>query len=155
MTKGSPARASFSLRRGIERYEREVGRFMALWRENAEQAQDCFGLTLIHSLKPEESAEMLESLGIQGRSAADHYNRGCMAAAQEDFARAISCFRQAAAADTSLHAAIFNLAVCYERTRQFGQAVSTWQTYLDTVKDKGKPEETKAIKDRIAELKKQ
>ncbi len=147
------SRGGFSLRRGIEKYEKEREKFRTTAKEDLDLACKTYGFTLAHSLAIDEGTELLEKFGFEPKNATEYYNRGVVAAQKENYTRAIDQFRRAAEADSNLLDAIHNLAVCYERAKQIPQAVSTWQTYLDSLKDKGADEEAKQIKERITALK--
>lgn len=155
MTATQGGRGPYSLRRGLERYEKEKETFRQATKDNLDLAQEYYGFTLTHSLSRDEGTDLLEALGFEAKDATEQYNRGVVAAQKENYKKAIEHFRHAVEADSSLLDAVYNLAVCYERTKQYSQAVSTWQTYLDSVKEHGVDAEVKSIKDRIAELKKQ
>lgn len=147
------SRGGFSLRRGNERFERERDRFRQATKDNLELALDVNGLTLLHSLPIDEGTELLEKFGFEPKDAVEYYNRGVVAAQKDNLPKAIEWFRKAAATESTLLDAIYNLAACYERSKQTPQALSTWQTYLDSIKDKGDEELIKTIKERIAGLK--
>jgi tetratricopeptide (TPR) repeat protein len=146
-------RGGFSLRRGVEKFEKEREKFRTSSKEDLDLAYKTFGFTLVHSLSIDEGTDLLERCGFEPKNAVEYYNRGVVAVQRENYPRAIDQFRRAAEADSSLLDAIYNLAVCYERTKQVPQAISTWQTYLESVKDKGTEEEVKQVKERIAALK--
>jgi len=147
------SRGGFSLRRGIDRYEKERERFRQTAKEDLDLACAVYGLTLAHSLSFEDNTELIERFGFEPKNAVEYYNRGVVAAQKEDFPLAIDQFRRAVEADSTLLEAVHNLAVCYERTKQMPQALSTWQTYLDSIKNLDNEDEIKSVKERIAELK--
>lgn len=146
-------RGSYSLRRGAILYERELKNFREAYQEDPQKAFGAYGLTLTHSLTKEEVLGLYEHVGFEPRDAADLYNRGVMAAKSEDYAKAIEHFRHALEKDSTLLDAVYNLAICYERTKQFPQALSTWQTLADSLRDQRNADEAKMIKDRIAAIK--
>lgn len=146
-------RGSYSLRRGAILYERELKNFRDAYQEDPRKALDVFGLTLTHSLTGEEVLELYGRAGFEPRDAADLYNRGVVAAKSEDYTKAIEHFRHALEKDSTLLDAVYNLAICYERTKQFPQALSTWQTLLDSLREQRNTDEAKMIKDRIAAIK--
>jgi len=115
MTQPVQGRSAFSLRRGVEMFEREQQQFLATFRENPDLAQNCWGLTLLHALKSEDLTDVSEKLGFEAKQAVDYYNRGVVAATRENYPKAIDHFRRAAELDSTLLQAIYNLAVCYER----------------------------------------
>jgi tetratricopeptide (TPR) repeat protein len=146
-------RGPFSLRRGAILYERELKNFRDAYQDDPQKAFDAYGLTLMQSLTGEEALELSGRLGFEPRDAADLYNRGVLSAKTEDYTKAIEHFRHALEQDSTLLDAVYNLAICYERTKQFPQALSTWQTLLDSLREQRNAEEAKMIKDRIAAIK--
>lgn len=130
-------------------YERELGRYRETLKLDTKLALDRYGMTLINSVNPAERARALKSFGVEVTDAVDFYNLGVQAGSEDNWTEAITHFRKAIEADPALTAAIYNLALCFEKTGHTPQAKSTWEIYVDAIDDK---EEIALVKEHIAEL---
>lgn len=130
-------------------YTRELDRYRETLMLDSEVALERYGMTLIHSLSPADRALALKEMGNEITDAVDYYNLGHKYASEENFDEAISYFRRAVELDPQLKEAIWNLAVCYQKSGLLPQAKSTWQSYHDVVDD---PEEREEVAKHIAEL---
>ncbi len=130
-------------------YERELARYRETLRLDTEVAMDRYGMSLIHSLSPSEKVLALKEMGNEITDAADYYNLGIMHADDENWDEAISYFRRAIELEPSLTDAIYNLAVCYQKSNLLPQAKSAWQSYHDAIED---DEEKIQVKEHIGSL---
>lgn len=130
-------------------YERELDRYRETLQLDSEMAFERYGWTLIHSLSPAERVLALKEMGREITDAADYYNLGHKYAAEENWDEAIQYFRAAIDMEPTLRAAIYNLAVCYQKASLLPQAKSMWQAYHDAVDD---ADERSRVKQHIAGL---
>lgn len=135
--------------READLYERELARYRETLKLGAEAALDRYGMTLINSLNPAERARALKSFGTEITEAIDYYNLGVQAGVEDNWTEAIEAFRKALEIDPDLTQAIYNLAICYEKTGHTPQAKQMWEMYLQITGDK---DEVEAIKSHMAEL---
>jgi tetratricopeptide (TPR) repeat protein len=99
--------------------------------ESTESAQDRYGFTLFHSLRPEEKVQHIEKLGFEARDAIDHYNLGSAAALQENFEVAVKQLQRAVELDPQFADAVHNLALALERAGRVDDAKGQWRRYLE------------------------
>lgn len=138
-----------SARRSQDLYERELQTYRELLASDKEQALSRYGMTLINSLNPAERAGALKGWGVEITEPLDHYNLGVQAAREENWSEAIVHFKKAIELDPTLTEAIYNLALCFEKTGHVPQAKSTWDIYIKAV---GSDDETRRIKQHLADL---
>ena len=86
-------------------YDRELSRYRETLRLDSEVAQVRYGMTLIHSLAPDEKVLALKSMGSEPTEAVDYYNLGVASAKAEDWNEAVNLFKRAAEINDSLNAA--------------------------------------------------
>jgi len=122
-------------RKEADLYERNIGLYRELMASDKDSALNLFGVSLINSVNPAERALALREWGAETAEAVDFYNLGCHFAAQQNYAEAINHFRKAIEIDPNLSEAIYNLAVCYEKSGFIPQARSTWDVYLNVTTD--------------------
>lgn len=122
-------------KREADLYDRNISRFRDLMREDKDAAFGLFGMTLINSINPAERAEALRHWGFEVTEAVDYYNLGCHSAHEENWSEAIVHFKHAIQMDPNLTQAIYNMAICYEKTGHMPQARSTWEVYVDVTSD--------------------
>ncbi|MCC5876875.1 MAG: tetratricopeptide repeat protein [Candidatus Sumerlaeia bacterium] len=116
-------------------YERELTRYRDTLRLDTEVALNRYGMTLIHSLGPAEKVLAMKEMGQEISNPVDYYNLGHMHAVDENWDEAINFFKRAIELDPTLHDALYNLAVCYQKANLLPQAKATWQTYHDSIDD--------------------
>lgn len=116
-------------------YEREMARYRETLRLDSEVALDRYGMTLVHSLGPAEKVLAMKEMGQEITEPVSFYNLGHMNALEENWDEAINFFRRAIELDPTLHDALYNLAVCYQKANLLPQAKSTWQSYHDAIDD--------------------
>lgn len=119
----------------MDRYEKDLEEYKELLVKDSEEALKRFGLGLIHSINPAERVLALRSFGIEANSPIDFYNLGVHAMQQDNWTEAIVNFKQAVEADSTQFDAIYNLALCYEKTGHVPQAKQTWEIYISVVND--------------------
>lgn len=124
----------------MDRYEKDLEEYKQLLSKDSEEALKRFGLALIHSINPAERVLALRSFGIEASSPKDFYNLGVHAIQQDNWTEAIVNFKQAIEADPSQTDAIYNLALCYEKTGHIPQAKQTWEIYVDVISDEREKE---------------
>lgn len=122
-------------KREADLYERNISRFRDIMREDKDAAFGLFGMTLINSISPAERAQALRQWGFEVSEAVDYYNLGCHSAQEENWSEAIVHFKHAIQMDPNLTQAIYNMAICYEKTGHMPQARSTWEVYLEVTPD--------------------
>lgn len=122
-------------KREADLYDRNINRFRDLMRDNQATAFDLFGMTLINSINPAERAQALRHWGFEVTEAVDFYNLGCHSAHEENWSEAIVHFKHAIQLDPNMIQAIYNMAICYEKTGHMPQARSTWEVYMDVTND--------------------
>ncbi len=130
-------------------YERELARYRETLRLDSEVALERYGMTLVHSLTPSEKVLALKEMGNEITDASDYYNLGHMNAEDENLDEAIGFFRRAIELEPTLTDAIYNLAVCYQKSNLLPQAKSAWQSYHDAIDS---TEEKRRVKEHIAGL---
>lgn len=130
-------------------YERELARYRRIIARDPHEALQRYGMTLMNSLNPAERAQILKELGDEITDAMDFYNLGVQFAQEENWSEAILYFKRSVEQDPDLLEAIYNLALCYEKTGHTPQAKSTWQVYADSCRN---PDEAKRIAAHIGEL---
>lgn len=114
-------------------YEREVTRFREDIKKDAAAAVRHYGISLLHSLSPDERAQALRTLGAELVLAEDFCNLGIAAAKDGNFAEAAGLFKTAAEKSSSMTDAIYNMAYCYEKAGMLPQATAAWNTYAETL----------------------
>ncbi|MCB2154452.1 tetratricopeptide repeat protein [bacterium] len=129
-------------------YERELDRYRETLKLDYDVALGRYGLTLLNSVNPAESATILRDLGFELTEAVDFYNLGVQAAQEENWSEAIVHFKRAVEIDEEMVQAIHNLALCYEKTGHVPQAKSTWEVYLKHVDG----DDQERIQEHMAEL---
>lgn len=112
-------------------YTCHVERFVKAAVENLDQALECYGFTVWHSLPPKEAAILKEQLGVRPLEAPDLYNRGTACASEGKWDEAETDLRAALKKDPDYAPAAFNLAVCLEKMERFDQARKTYESYLE------------------------
>jgi len=135
--------------RDLDLYERELGRYRETLKLDPKLALERYGMTLINSINPAERARALKSFGMEVTDAVDFYNLGVQAGNEDNWTEAITHFRKALETDPSLVDAIYNLALCYEKTGHTPQAKSTWEIYIESIDDE---DEIADIRSHVAEL---
>ncbi len=135
--------------READLYERELARYRETLKMGSDLALDRYGMTLINSLNPAERARALKAFGSDIADAVDFYNLGVQAGAEDNWTEAIESFRKALEIDPALNQAVYNLAICYEKTGHTPQAKQMWEMYLEGASDK---DEIAAVKTHMAEL---
>lgn len=126
-----------------------MGRYRRILDEDGETALRCYGMTLINSLDPAERTLALQKFGVEVEAAVDLYNLGVHATRSENWAQAIEYFRRAIETDPEMVDAIYNMAVCYEKTGFVPQAKDTWNVYAQAVGDEA---EAERVRRHMAEL---
>ena len=113
-----------------------------------EAAYQRFGLALFHSFSDEEAETEREKLGITPKDALDHYNRGCLLAAREDFTAAAAAFERAVKLEPELAEALYNLALAQERAGNAAQARKSWNSFVERFGDRP---EIAEVRDHLAQ----
>ena len=129
-------------------YERELDRYRETLKLDNDVALNRYGLTLLNSVNPAESATILRELGFELTEAVDFYNLGVQAAQEENWSEAIVHFKRAVEIDEKMLQAVYNLALCYEKTGHVPQAKSTWEVYIKHIEG----DERERIKLHVAAL---
>ncbi|MGF1574107.1 MAG: tetratricopeptide repeat protein [Sumerlaeia bacterium] len=119
----------------MDRYDKDLEEYKELLISDSEEALKRFGLGLIHSINPAERVLALRSFGIEANAPKDLYNLGVHAIQQDNWTEAIVNFQQAIEADPTQTDAIYNLALCYEKTGHIPQAKQTWEIFINVVND--------------------
>jgi len=114
-------------------YEREVARFREDIKKDAAAAVRHYGISLLHSLSPDERASALRSLGAELVLAEDFCNLGIAAAKDGNYADAANLFKSAVEKNSSMTDAIYNMAFCYEKAGMVSQATAAWNAYAETL----------------------
>ena len=122
-------------KREADLYERNISRFRDIMRDDHVAAFDLFGMTLVNSINPAERAQALRQWGFEVTEAVDFYNLGCQSAHEENWGEALVHFKHAIQLDPNLIQAIYNMAICYEKTGHLPQARSTWEVYVEVTND--------------------
>jgi tetratricopeptide (TPR) repeat protein len=126
-----------------------VSQFRESVEREGEEAYKRWGLPLYHSLPDEEVEAQRRALGVKPVDALDHYNRGCLLAAQEDFAAAAQQFAQAVKLDPEMSEALFNLALAQEKAGRLAEARKSWNQFVERFGDQ---EEAAQVRDHLAQL---
>ena len=132
-----------------DRYDSDIKKYRELVHSDSQRALDQFGISLLYSLNPADRVRALRDLGFEANRAVDFYNLGVQAMQDENFTEAIINFKQSIELDSGLTDAIYNLALCYEKTGHTPQAIQTWDVYQDVCEDE---DEKEIIKEHLAEL---
>ncbi|MBX3728688.1 MAG: tetratricopeptide repeat protein [Candidatus Sumerlaeia bacterium] len=119
--------------READLYQRELARYRAAIARDPKAALQRYGMTLINSIDPAERALALKQWGTEIGEPVDYYNLGVKFAQDDNWSEAILYFKRAVEQDPELTEAIYNLAICYEKTGHTPQARSTWEVYLGTL----------------------
>ncbi|MDK2971102.1 MAG: hypothetical protein PWP23_857 [Candidatus Sumerlaeota bacterium] len=130
-------------------YQRELDRYRGQIANEPQNALTRYGMTLINSLNPADRALALKQWGIEITEPIDYYNLGVKFAQEENWSEAILYFKRSVELDPELTDAIYNLAICYEKTGHTPQARSTWEVYIGSVGDSS---ETFRVKEHLKEL---
>ncbi len=117
-------------------FEYLLEQFRASLAAEGPAAYQRWGLTLYHSMNDEELEAQREQLGFAPADALDHFNRGCLLAAREDFAGAARHFGEAVKLDAGLAEALYNLALAQESAGQKAEAKRSWNQYLERFSDR-------------------
>ena len=132
-------------------YERTLARYREDLEKEPEAALERYGMTLINSLNPAERVRALKAVGLEAEESVDVYNLGVQASQEENWSEAIVHFKRTVEMDPELKEAIYNLALCYEKTGHVPQAKSTWQVYLDALGEE-KPDEADRVRQHMESL---
>lgn len=132
-----------------DRYDSDLNKYRDLVHTDSQRALDQYGIAMLYSLNPADRVRALRDLGYEANRADDFYNLGVQAMQDENFTEAIINFKQAIELDSSLTNAIYNLALCYEKTGHTPQAIQTWDVYVDVCED---DDEKEMIKEHLGEL---
>lgn len=132
-----------------DRYDEDLQKFRSLIVKDSEAALDQFGISMLYSLNPAERVSALRGLGYEANEAKDFYNLGVHAIQEDNWTEAIVNFKQAIDLDNTMTEAIFNLAICYEKTGHTPQAIQTFEIFLDVTEDEN---DKAAVQEHITEL---
>lgn len=110
-----------------------------------------WGYAWMHSMGDEDAMAQRVALGYKPVDALDHYNLGCLQAADEDFGTAARSFGKAIELDATLNEARYNHALALETAGKAADARQAWKAYLEASGELSE-EETKQIKDRLTAL---
>jgi tetratricopeptide (TPR) repeat protein len=130
-------------------YEKQKTVYRSSVSEDPESGFSRYGFGYFYSVPAEERFLIQSKIGMPCREAADHYNLGNAHASREEYDRAIECWKKALKLDSSLHAAVFNIALACERLGKTGEAHKHYETYLGSVED---PEEKQRVEQHLAQL---
>jgi len=119
----------------MDLYDRQLANYRAALEKDPEAALAQYGMSMINSLSPAERALAMKKFGFEITEAVDFYNLGVHFAQQENWGEAIDYFKKALEIDPELNDAVYNLALCYEKTGHVPQAKQVWDIYLKSVED--------------------
>lgn len=120
---------------GRDFYDDEVTRYTAVVDENLDKAFKQYGFTLFHSLPPGKQVQVAQKLGMMKGDAIDNFNLASLSIEKEDWGKAVELLKKALQQDSSLADAEYNLALCYERQGNQGEATKHWKKFLDVSDD--------------------
>ena len=116
---------------GEDLYAQHVHSFLDEAETDVAKAVTRFGFSLWHTVDPKRAQSFKDQLGLETRSANDHYNRGTMAAQNGDLEKAVEAFKAAVKMDPDHGLAVYNQAVCLENLGRKKDARKAYEQYLE------------------------
>lgn len=114
-------------------YDFELGRFQELRESDEDYALQRYGLTLVYSIQPEETFELLEKMGWKGEDPIDLYNRGTVQALNGEYDEALKLYQEAEKAGCDQPELFYNLGFIYEEKSDAAKAKEYFQKYIDAI----------------------
>jgi tetratricopeptide (TPR) repeat protein len=116
-------------------YDDEVNRYTSVLDENLDKAFKQYGFTLFHSLPAGKQVQVAQKLGMMKGDAIDNFNLAGLSIEKEEWPKAIDLLKKALQQDGTLADAEYNLAMCYERQGNAGEAGKHWKKFLEISDD--------------------
>ena len=114
-------------------YQAELERFRASWKTSLDGALDRYGMTMIHSITPEEYITLRQQLNVKNEKPQDLYNLGTVAAGLEEYEEAVKNFEACLKMDKTFAPALFNLGVVFEKQGQIDRAKGCFEKYCEVL----------------------
>jgi len=130
-------------------FDTELASFRALLHEDMDAALERYGFAFYFSLPEIDQVRIRKALGIPADNAIGLYNLAGAAIEDENWTEAVTLLNQALTLDPKFADAAYNLALCYEKLGQKGEAKKAWEQYLALCSDPAVKEQINA---HIAEL---
>ena len=103
-------------------YGIEIERFRELLEKNPKYAFQRYGLTLLHSLPPDETFTLWREFGWKNREALDYYNMGTIDCEENKFKDAMKHFEKAESMGCEQPELFYNIAAIHEEQGEIQQA---------------------------------
>lgn len=130
-------------------FESEISRYSANLEADPEDTYRRYGFTLFHSLPPAQMVLENQKLGFFRGDAVDNYNMAGLEIGKENYTGAIELLEKCLKEDDSIAEAVYNLALCYEKTDRQADALKQWNKFLEMAEDE---EDLELVRDHVAEL---
>ncbi len=112
-------------------YEFEISRFEELLEKDRPYAFQRYGWSLIYSMEPERSFQLLQDLGWKGKDVLDFYNQGTLYCEEENYKEAMKQFEKAESMGCERPELFYNMAVIFEIQEDKPKAKQYYQRYID------------------------
>lgn len=112
-------------------YEYELFRFQELLSKDQKYAFQRYGWTLLYSMEPDKTFQILQEMGWKGKDPLDFYNAGVLQCQEENLKDALKNFEKAESIGCDRPELFFNMAVIFEAQEEIAKAKQYYQKYID------------------------